>query len=237
MYITCCVSVRPDCLVGNPRGKRADRWSRFRGGDGRGGFSVIELVVGMALTLVVVAGLTSFETSQISALRNQSEQIDLQSSARGVVELLSRDLRRAGMDPSCSGAVEGITDATKHAVQVRADLDGSGAIDQAGEAVSYRYNGQAQRVERSTGNLGFSTLVDGVDVSGSEFRYFDGQGNELVPLPSLTRKERDSVRRVRLELSLHAVRSDVGNGVSRGANLTADVTLRNRAIVGVAGCS
>ncbi len=205
------------------------------------GFTIVETLVAMTVTLIVVASLARFETSQVTALRDQTDQIDLQSAGRSVVEIASRDLRRAGLDPSCGGQFDGIASATSKTVRIKADLDGSGLIDGADEDITYRYNPEARRIERAAGSSwagsGFSTLVDNVDVDGSEIRYFDGEGNELIPAPFLTKEQRDSIRRVRLELSLRSPHPDTSADTTLGTNLTADVTLRNRFFMGAASCS
>ena len=60
------------------------------------GFSLIELMVGIAVGMVVVAGASMMMTNQISEHRRLTLETQVQQDLRATADLMLRDLRRAG---------------------------------------------------------------------------------------------------------------------------------------------
>lgn len=200
------------------------------------GFTLIEVLVSTAVGLTLLASLLTVQRFQLLAVEDQSTQLNVQSAARSFADLFVREVRRAGFDPSCSGAPETIVRATAAEVRVQADLDGSGAVDAPDEDVTYRFDLQRNRVERIAGDRA-EVLLQGFDPERSAFRYFDGAGNELVPAPALTADQRAAVRRVRLDLVLTAARARGDRDVPVQASVAAEAELRNRYFVGTTNCA
>jgi hypothetical protein len=197
--------------------------------------TLVEVLVALGLGVALAAAVGWFQRVQFLAMEDQAAQLDIQNTARAIVDVFAREVRRAGMDPRCTKAVEALVDASPSVVRFQADLNADGALDAASEDILYRIAG-GSRVERGQGRV-LEPLLDGVDLTGSSLRYFDAAGTELVGASGLTAAQRAQVRRVRLEL---AVRAPVRSG-SRGPDLVAraatDVELRNRFFIGVGGCS
>lgn len=198
------------------------------------GFSLIEVLVAMGLTLAVTAIIFTFSRAQMRAMHDQVRQVDLQVTARSVVDLFTREVRRAGMDPACVKTFAAIDSATQQEIKVLADLNGSGAIDQTNENVIYRINLTNQSMERLA-NGASSSLLDGTQLTGSRLRYFDGAGVERVPNPALSSADRNAIRRVRLELKLTKPAQNGGRALTAAA--ASDVDLRNRFFIANTGCS
>lgn len=201
---------------------------------GRRGVTLVELLVALLLGSAVAASIGWFQRAQFLALEDQAAQLDMQSSARAIVDVFARDVRRAGMDPTCAGAVEALVDAGPAALRVQADLNGNGALDVASEDLIYRL-ADGVRIERGQGTT-LEPLLDDVDLSGSRFRYFDAVGTELVAAGGLTAAQRAQVRRVRLELAVRAPTRSGSGALPLAARAATDVELRNRFFAGVAGC-
>src|SRR5450759_658202 len=72
-------------------------------GVGQAGFTLTEALVATALGLVVLGVFMSFHIAQMYAMRNQTGQVDLQTSARSIADLFAREVRRAGTgtNPNC----------------------------------------------------------------------------------------------------------------------------------------
>jgi type II secretory pathway component PulJ len=202
---------------------------------GCAGFSLVELLVATGLGLVAIATFLSFNRFQLFALQDQSTQIDLQTTARNVLDLFAREVRRAGMDRTCAGTFSGITIAKYHEVRIKADLNGNGAIDGVNEDVTYRYNFEYGAVERVT-TTSVERLISGVDLSGSNIRYFDATGVELFGWLGLPLAQRNAVRRVRMELRLTGETADPNKATDLGAFASTDVNLRNRFFVAATAC-
>ena len=202
------------------------------------GFTLPELLVASALGLVALATFLSFNRFQLFALRNQATQLDVQTTARAIVDLMARELRRAGADPNCVKTFEGIAKGAATELRIQADLDGNGAIDQPDENVTYRFNLEGGTVERIAGGV-TDDLVSDVNLTGSVIRYHDGTGAELVPTGSpaeLSGGQRTAVRRVRVRLAMDSSAIDPQNPKPLRAQVSTDVDLRNRFFVASTAC-
>ncbi len=206
---------------------------RSRRGNARG-YTLIEVLVALALGAGVAATVAWFQRSQFLAMEEQAQQLDVQNTARAVVDLFSRDVRRAGMDPNCSGAIAPLVTASPTQVRLQADLNANGALD-ATEDLTYRLVNN-QRVERQAGPT-TETLLDDVNLFGSRFRYYDGAGNELVPwFGQLTSGQRASARRVRLEFVAQRQPHSGRRSAPVAARAATDVELRNRFFIATTTC-
>ena len=70
-----------------------------------GGFSLIELMIAMLLGLIVIAGVTSVFLANMSSYNTNQALSEVQDGARTAFELMSRDMRQAGL----TGCSEGET--------------------------------------------------------------------------------------------------------------------------------
>ncbi len=188
--------------------------------------TVIEALVSTILGSAVLVGLHSFSQAQLTSMQNQATQIGVQSVARSMLEVIARDIRRGGLDPTCSKAFDGLSVAKGDQVTIQSDLDSSGAIDAAEEQITYHYNYSTRSIDRVSGGTSHPLLSDMI-LSGSSLRYFDGAGVELDSSGGgLGAAERDQVRRVRIELAF--ADNVPGRDQPMQARVATDVDLRNR---------
>src|SRR5215475_8028087 len=86
-------------------------WSASRGSIEQAGFTLIEMMVGMAVGVIVVAAAFTILTTTSKALRANEQIVDAQQNIRMAMELLARDLKLAGFgNPgitvgNCSSAI------------------------------------------------------------------------------------------------------------------------------------
>jgi hypothetical protein len=193
------------------------------------------MLVATAIGLVGVTTFLSFNRIQLFALQDQTKQVDLQTTARSVLDLFAREVRRAGTDPTCAKTFSAIAVAKGYEIQIKADLDSSGAIDAVNENVTYRYQFQFKGLERVT-TTSVETLISGVDLLGSSIRYFDANGAELTGWGGLSAAQRDSVRRVRMEFRLTGKAADPNKASKLGAFASTDIDLRNRFFIAGTAC-
>lgn len=196
------------------------------------GFSVIEILVSTALTLALMATVFSLNRTQLQALRRQAVQLDIQSTARDVVDLFAREVRRASMDPTCGGAFEGIATAKSHEIRFQSDLNGNGVIDGTNEDITYQFV-KHQTIIRTEGDTS-DTLLEDIDLHG-HLNYFDGDGNNLGS--TLDEAERAEVRRISFRLSLEDTRTHPDGSPATEAYVTTDINLRNRFFVSSTACA
>jgi prepilin-type N-terminal cleavage/methylation domain-containing protein len=211
--------------------------SQRSGGLGQAGFTLTELMVASLLGLVVVGNFVAFNRFQLFALRNQANQLDIQTDARNLADLFAREIRRAGTNPTCAAGISAIAAAGTYQIEIQADLNGNGVIDgNNNEDVTYQYSPDANTVERIA-NGTTETLLSGVNLTGSRLRYFNAAGAELIPASlTLLPSQRAAVTRVRLELALSGGAVDPTNHLPLRARVASDVDLRNRFFIGTMPC-
>ena len=99
------------------------------------GFTLVELLVTMVLTMVVIAPMYSVYENSSKNYTIQNEVTEAENNLRAAIGLLNYDLKTVGYDPTGTANV-GITSATATGVTFTTDENGDGTID-AGETISY----------------------------------------------------------------------------------------------------
>lgn len=203
---------------------------------GQQGFGVVDVLVATALLAVVLGAVTTFNRAQLFAFQNQAVQSDVQASARAIVDLMTREIRRAGSNPTCVPGLSAIADAKQSKLQIVADLDGDGTTTGVNENITYEYRfSQGKFVRTANGNT--ESLIDGVDISGSRIRYYDGAGTEVTAGETgLSGGQRDNVRRIRIELDVARKAADPENHMPLRVSVANDINLRNRYFVNTVAC-
>jgi len=91
------------------------------------GFSLIELLVAMAIASVLMAGIYTFYHHQLKTHVTQQEMVDMQQDARAAMYMMTREIRMAGYDPQNTGATIRLANVAEIAFD--SDQDGDGVID------------------------------------------------------------------------------------------------------------
>jgi type IV pilus assembly protein PilW len=201
------------------------------------GFTLIEVMVASLLMLVVLATILWTYRFQMFALKAQEVQLDTQQAARSMIDLLTREVRQAGYDPTCAKNFAGIATAKSQLLQLQFDKNGDGAIG-AGESVTYSYDPDLKQIGRSTG-AAVVPLVTSLPGNALTFTYYDGDGNLLWPSwsgASLNATQRAGVRRVQVSLHLERPNPDPRNSSKLSSDFVTNIDLRNRFINGAVAC-
>lgn len=66
----------------------------------KNGFSLIELLMGMAMTSIVMIVIISMYTVQVRAKNTQEILTDMNQTARAALEVMTHEIRMAGLDPT-----------------------------------------------------------------------------------------------------------------------------------------
>jgi hypothetical protein len=156
------------------------------------GASLAELLVGLGLMGLVMAGALSLLAGGLEAWQWGVARVDAQQAARAGLERMAGELRLAGYDPRGAG-LAAIVVAEPDRVVLQHDLNASGAIDPTRERVSYLVRGGVLR--RDAGG-GAQPLAEGVRTLSLLYR--DAAGAETTD-PAAVR----SVR-IRLEVGARA---------------------------------
>ena len=99
------------------------------------GFSLLELVIGMAITLVVVTIASTLLASSFAIRGRENQRSSAIADAQRALNSMSREIANAGYGLSTNGVVAGDSGLTQ--IRVRSDLDLSGATNTSGEDLKY----------------------------------------------------------------------------------------------------
>ena len=188
------------------------------------GFTLIELMVSMAISLVVlaaIAGTFTVQTRQNSA----EEQIgQMQQNVRGALDLMIREIQMAGYKPA-GGSFNGIETSTSTTLRIKLDLNSSGdETDEATDDISYAFDSSTGLITRTLNNTGSSATVAD-NITAFSFTYLDANGASTTT--------NTAVRRVTINITARTEKPDPGyttNNGYRTYQLTANVTPPNLAL-------
>jgi len=206
------------------------------------GFSSMEVLAGLGLTLILLAAVYSFQQAQLKAFSTQQVYSDSQNVTRSVIDLMARELRMACYDPGtainksggpCAPDVkQGIIEATPTRIRFQQDLNGDNAIGAPGEDVTYDLSNGS--IRRTDGLAEPVVLASGVPTGGLSFLYFDNgkPPGQIGPGAVLNQCQRDTVGKVRV-----TVRANLPNPNSRiptpiASVAESEVAIRNRSLDG-----
>src|SRR5438128_9814599 len=146
------------------------------------GLSTMELLAGSGLTLITMGTVFSFSQAQLKAYAVQSSYAQSQNVTRTAIDLMTRELRMASLDPTnlalplsttltCPGVKQGIVEATPARIHFRQDLDAHGTL--AGPREDVIYDLSDRQLRRADGAATPVAVVDSVPTGGPAVRYVD----------------------------------------------------------------
>ena len=188
------------------------------------GFTLVELMVSMGIGMVILAAVTTTFMSQTKIYNAQEQANEMQQNARGVLDIVTRELKMAGYKPN-GGGFNGVTYSTTQ-LMVQADLDSSGAISTsstANEQITYVYDSANQRITRGVGTGGAQILAD--NITAFTFSYLDGTGTATTVSAN--------IRQVRISITAQTAKPDpnyTSNGGYRTYTVSATITPGNLAL-------
>jgi Tfp pilus assembly protein PilW len=146
-------------------------------GIGVAGFTIVELIVTTAISLVLGSAGFFFFRDQVRSLIDQSAGLDAIEGARAALDFMGNDIRMAGLKPtgSCASCGAGLSNARSDTITVAWDADGDGTLD-ADESITYAYNSGAKTVTRTI-NGTTTTLIRNVPSGGLSFQYLQSNGS------------------------------------------------------------
>jgi len=208
------------------------------------GFSSMEVLAGLGLTLILLAAVYSFQQAQLKAFSTQQVYSDSQNVTRSVIDLMARELRMACYDPGtainksggpCAPDVkQGIIEATPTRIHFQQDLNGDNAIGAPGEDITYDLSNGT--IRRTDGLAEPVVLASGVPTGGLSFLYFDNVNppGQIVPGGSpaaLNQCQRDSVAKVRVTVRANLPNPNPRISTPIASIAESEVAVRNRSLV------
>ena len=142
------------------------------GGRGARGFTLLELLVVLAIQGILLAAVATSFTGQLTAYDLQEQISAMQQNARAAMTMVIREARTAGYDPARAGFA-GLTYDPARLV-IAADRNGDGDLGDANERVVYFHDSDGLKLRRDTGGGG-QPLAE--DIEGFSVEYLDAAGN------------------------------------------------------------
>jgi type II secretory pathway pseudopilin PulG len=191
------------------------------------GFSLVELVLSMALTLVILGvGVATF-SGALGSRERESSRTDALTSAQAALNIMSREIGNAGYGLGSNGIVAG--DSTQKRLHFRANTDNTGGnglnTGQPGEDLTFYYDDASQSVVRFDRVSGTSGIIN--RVSDVDFIYYNYTYNPVTNTVTVVAGPAGPDTG-RVEITLQVILANVqGQPLNRIETVRSDVTLRN----------
>ena len=184
------------------------------------GFTLVELLVSLALLSMVLGGVAGLLVQNSKINRAEQMSAEVQSNARTCLSMIVQALRTAGWDPKNAGfaavALDPSPTTTNNYIEAFADLNEDGDTNDAGEDLIIRW--AVDRIEwRTDPSQPYVTLADSIsnDADG------DGSAETMFVADSMTHPTRITVR-----ITARSPVPDPRSGQYIRYSVTSDVVLR-----------
>lgn len=200
------------------------------------GFTLCELIIAMAVGMIVMGALYSILTTQYRTITIQEQIAEMQQNVRIGMEIMLRDIRMAGYNPTktiswSNGTPPGLTIATANSLSFVCDLNANGdtaaTSANADENITYeRYDDNGVSSLGRTANGTRKSIVKNIE--SLTFIYYSQAGNTLSIPPPLS-----TVRKIQATISARTALPDLSyrdpdhGDHYRRYHLTFQVTPRN----------
>jgi len=179
-------------------------------------FTIIELLVGILISAVLLAGLYSVFFSQQTAFSAQEQVAEMNQNIRAALDLMTREIRLAGYKTSTS-TFNGIAAATSNSIRILADLNQDGDTADDNEDISYTYNAGALQICRNGTSL---PVADSITNLSLQYTLKDGT---VTSAPA----DLADIQKVTISITARTAHPDRGTGSYRSITLSSDITPRN----------
>jgi len=196
------------------------------------GFTLVEVLIAMTISLVVITALYSAFTLQYKHINVQEQVAEMQQSARTAMDRMIKDIRMAGYNPTqaLTSPAIGIINAAADSIQFTLDVtNAAGAGIPEGDTLDMNENitfgiysaGDIQRLGRK-GTAGGNYQSMAEHVQSILFTYYDSTGN-ILAAPVSTPSQ---IRRIKVTLTVRTAKQDPNYGY-RTFTLESFITPRN----------
>ena len=144
------------------------------------GFTLIELLIAMALALIIIAALSGAFISQRKTLITQDQVSEMIQGARAAMDMISREVKMAGYDPTDSGNFLIPYNSDSFTIDIYADVTDppDGVVDTgtgSKEHITYSKAAGENIIKRNT-NTGGGAQPFAENIQSFTVGYFDANG-------------------------------------------------------------
>jgi prepilin-type N-terminal cleavage/methylation domain-containing protein len=180
--------------------------------DRTSGFSLLELLIAMTITLAVMAAASTLLATSLRTRTRENQRSNALASAQRALNIMSREIGNSGYGLTDNGIV--VVDSDGDSIRVRANLDNGADLNQSDEDVRFVFQDDNDVIVRVDNSGSAGVLAS--NITGMGVAYLDVAGaTTTVAL----------AERVRLD-----IRVDLPAGPEQPAGvvrLVSDVALRN----------
>lgn len=185
-----------------------------------GGFSLIELIISMVITLMILGVAVTVFARALGTRARETSRTDAITSAEAALNIMSREIGNAGYGLSDNGVV---IDSDDHKLHIRANIvNTNGTTTEAGEDLVFYLdgNGSNRSVVRRDNNTGeISGIINRISSVTFAYQNYASYGTPGVGPGPDTGK---------ITITLTVVLEDVqGQPTGQTVTVASDVTLRN----------
>lgn len=160
----------------------------------KGGYTIVELLVAIAISGIFMGAIYSAYTSQQRATLGQEQVSAMQRNLRSAMYFMEKEIRMAGCDPT-GKAGAGITTAGVNTISFTEDGDGDGAVTN----MTYGLSGS---------DLLRNGQLIAENIDAINFVYLDGEGTRLDDGGGNVTDHRDEIRSVQVTVVARTGKQD-----------------------------
>lgn len=148
------------------------------------GFTLVELLVSMAIVGIALAAIYSLFISQSRTASVQEQVVTMQKNLRAAIYFMEREVRMAGYNPSgASGIGITVSQPITNTITFSQDLNGDGAALDIGETIIYQLSGSIlKKIDNPSAPLG-EPIAENIE--SLLFECFDGEGDPTASGPNI----------------------------------------------------
>ena len=190
------------------------------------GFTLVEMLVGLAVSSIVMAVLFGVYAGLVRSYTTQNVAAEVQQAVRAGIDYMAEDIMMAGFNPR-AGSFIAIEEAGSTRIRVRSDrnTDLQDSSPDFGD-IAYEYNAGANRVDQTEeGNT--QPYID--NVTDLTFTFFNAAGEDLIndlgkPDPITSDIDRADIRTIEISIT---VQEPAGRGRMVNRRYSTRVWCRN----------
>jgi prepilin-type N-terminal cleavage/methylation domain-containing protein len=191
------------------------------------GFSLIELMIAMTVTLLVLSAASMLLSKSFSLRITHDRRSDALADAQRAINIMSRELASAGYGlANTTTDFKGIVaaDSKPEQIRFRADLNNNLSLDSGEDVTYFAQSGVLYRYDK----IANQTLPLANEIDTLAVKYYDASGTNLTPAANTAITAANAANVVRINLSVSVLKA---NNPTLAADITlaSDVVLRNSA--------
>lgn len=200
------------------------------------GFTLVELLIAMAISLVIIGALAQAFISQRKGYDTQQEVLAMTQNARAAMDMISREVRMAGYNPT--GSMQGKDPTAANFVgipyntaqlEIIADINGDGDASGSNEDIIYSYDATNLQIDRNTGG-GNQPFAE--NIKAFSFQYLKNEDADADGNPDIATATED-IRMIKISIEAKTEKEDpdythpVNSDGHRTFQLESDITPPN----------